>query len=458
MSVRQLSLAPARFGRLVIPFVNSHPLTDLHLVVILLPLWWVLGAEQFAAPLILSYSTLKLFLRYHRVIVGRPLTLLLLFIATSIISALFIVEPFRIVTLIRNLSMYFLAAFVLLIVTTTVKTWQQVKHLLTSMAYAMGMAATLGVLGILGVARPTFVSLVGRVLPGWITSRGYGEAIAQRQIGNVAWFAGLGNYFRVDSFFLFSTMYAAALAIIIPVVLFLAWYARSWQRWSLLVITVFMVINLIFTTGRMAMLSLALATLYYLVRHRRPFISAITLVLAVGGVVIAALLLPVGEVYSRAEEALYARGQGSVVSRTTIYLKTLEGVRERPIFGWGTERDITEANFQYPAGSHSYYLGTLYKQGSVGLVIFLALAYALWRSTTLPRRAFQKVKDQCQARAFLAVSRWSLLTAGLISFTSVLDLDASLMLYLWIVIACAAATKRLLLYGDASVTAEPGAQ
>lgn len=447
MSSRLLNPHSVKANRIVIPFVNSHPLTDLRLVIILLPLWWFLGAEQFIAPLILGYSTLKLCLLHARVATGWVHRLLLLFIAASVISALFIVEPFRIVTFVRNFSMYLLAAFVLLIITTAVKTWSQVQQLLTSLVWAMGMAAVLGTVGILGIARPTFTSVVGRVLPGWVISRGYGEVIAYRQIGNVAWFSGLGNYFRIDSFFLFSTMYAAAIAIVIPVALFLAWHARSWRRWVMVVMTLLMTLNLIFTTGRMAMLSLVLATAYYLVRHRKPFVSAATLTVALGSVVIAALLLPIDEMYTQVEGALYARGQGSVISRTTIYIKTLEGFMERPIFGWGTERDITEANFQYPAGSHSYYLGTLYKQGSIGFILFMALAYALWQGTALGGSAAQvQSEEQRRARAFLAVSRWSLLTAGLIGFTSVLDLDATLMLYLWVIVACAFATKRLLMY------------
>lgn len=438
------SARPARARRVIIPFVTTPPLTDLRLVILLLPLWWVLGAEQFVAPLLLGVSILKLLVLRRRIVFSRPLVWLLLFIAVSVLAALFIVEPYRIVTFVRNTSMYLMAAFVLVIVTTTARSWKQLEPLLESVVYAMAFSALIGLLGIVGLTRPTFISPVGAVLPEWVVSRGYGEAIALRQTGNLAWFSGLGNYFRVNGFFLFSTMYAAALALSIPIALFLASRARSLHRLALVAILGLLSLNLIFTTGRMAILALALAGSYYLLRHQRRLIRVITLTCTVGLTILIALVLPLEQAYERIEDALYARGQGSVVSRTFIYQKTLEGLAERPVFGWGTERDIDEDNFLYPAGSHSTYLGTLYKQGSVGFLVLLALGWTLWQATSLRGLPTRGGQERQTLRAFLATSRWVLLTAILIGFTSVLDLDATLMLHLWVVLACAVAARRLL--------------
>jgi polysaccharide biosynthesis protein PslJ len=423
-----------------IPFVTCHPLTDVKLVILLLPLWWLLGIEQFVGPVLLSLAVIKSWIIRPYLRVTPTLAFLLLVLVTQLASMLAIDEPFRLLTFARTWGTYVAATGLLIVVSATTLTWTQVRGLLHSVVIAMTIAGAVGLAGILGWWRPEVTSVAASWLPSWIVETGYGGAIAHRQIGAVAWFAPLGNYFRVDSFFLFSTMYAAALAVTIPTAIYLVRTARGWTRLFYVAASALLGVNLLFTTGRVAMVALVAGAAYWLVHDRSRLVQALVLSLAVSASAAVGL---VGDWQGTVGDVVYARGTGSVESRSIIYRLTLEGVVERPIFGWGTERDV--ADLAYPAGSHSHHLGVLFKFGVVGFVAYLALGVALWFATA-PR--VRRPPDGRQAgremHAFLRYARWTLVTAALIGFTSVLDLDATVTLLLWAVLAAAIATRRLL--------------
>jgi len=123
---------------------------------------------------------------------------------------------------------------------------------------------------------------------------------------------------------------------------------------------------------------------------------------------------------------LYARGRGSVESRTTVYEATVRGFLERPIFGWGTERDIRESLF--PAGSHSYYLSILYKNGIAGIFIFLILTYTTWKYTS-PISGNSLFSDEINM--LLRYGRWSFIAVLINNLTDALDLDAITYTIFW---------------------------
>ena len=426
--------------RLLIPFIGTRPLTDLYLIVALLPLWWALGFEQFVAPVVLTLSAIKLLMARQKIRVNLTIKLLAIFIIFYLISGLFIVENQRILTFVRNLSMYYTALLVLLIVINEVHNRQQMHRLIQCVFVAMLAAATIGAAGFLGLYRPQFTSVMASVLPDWITATDYGRQIAQRTTGGVSWFFGLGSYFRTNSLFLFSTMYAAAIALALPTMLYLHDNARGLTKLAFKAALLLMLVNLVFTTGRVAAIALLLGALYWFLSTRNSLTRAIRH-LALAVVVFIAMLAVPAEL--SLDTALYARGSGSVVSRSVIYQNTFVGYLERPVFGWGTERDILADNFPYPAGSHSYFLGTLYKQGAAGFIVFLAIWWSVWRETrSLPRR----VEATPEAR-LIRYGRWTVLTALLISITSVLDLDATVMLILWVIFASIMAARMIALSG-----------
>ena len=142
-----------------------------------------------------------------------------------------------------------------------------------------------------------------------------------------------------------------------------------------------------------------------------------------------------GILYQIIDLLLYSRGEGSANTRMKIYIQTFNSFLERPIFGWGTERDVK--GLAYPLGSHSYYLGTLYKQGIVGFSLFISIVVLIWNKL--------KVKSNLDDNftRFLKYGQFLMLVYIMNSFTDVLDLDATTMLFLWLILSLLIVSKRI---------------
>ncbi len=425
--------------RPTIPFVTATPLQDVALVIAGLPLWWVLGIEQFAYPLLLLPPLLKVLVGRRRVVASSVLTALLVFLAVYLASALFIVETDRYATFVKNLATYVTAAMLLVVVPGAVRTWADVRVLLRALTVAMAIAGVAGLLAVLGVARGSFASPFGALLPSSLAATALGSNIVERSLGWTSWFAGLGTYFRISSVFLWPTSYAPAITLTLPLIVFAAMTRRGLGARLLgLIVALLLLVNLVFTTGRAAAVGLGVVGLvwFFVVYTRKRWMPRV-LVAALAIVAAGATLIldpGVGDVVNRVEQVVYARGTGSPSSRLTIYARTLEGFAERPLLGWGTERNIQGVadTFIYPAGSHSYLLGTLYRQGFLGFVAFVVLWWTIWRATS---RSRAPASWPAAAGAFLGVGRAVVVGAMAMSLTVAFDLDASLMFVWWVFVA-----------------------
>ncbi len=425
--------------RSVVLFVTASPLWDVAFVIAGLPLWWALGIEQFAYPVLLLPATLKVLVARRRVVTSPVLTASLVFLAVYLASALFIVEPERYATFAKNLATYVTAVMLLVVVPGSVRSWADARVLLRALAVAMAIAGAFGLLAVLGFARGSFTSPFGALLPSSLAATALGANIVERSLGWTSWFAGLGTYFRISSVFLWPTSYAPAIALTVPLIVFMAATSRRYgARFLWWAIAALLVVNLVFTTGRAAAAGLAVVALvwFVVVRARttwwtRALVGSLVIV-AAGATLAVEPDLP--GVVDRVEQVVFARGAGSPTSRWTIYVRTLEGFVERPLLGWGTERTIqgVSDSFIYPAGSHSYVLGTLYRQGLFGFAAFALVWWTIWRSTA-PARA--PAAWPAAAAAFLGVGRAVVVGALVMSLTVAFDLDASLMFVWWVFVA-----------------------
>ncbi|MCB0017817.1 MAG: O-antigen ligase family protein [Anaerolineales bacterium] len=428
---------------LKLPLLDTRPVQDVAFLVLLLPVFWFLGIEQFVWPIAMLIVLVKaILLGQERLKMPRSLQWFGAFVIVHAISGLFIVESFRWLTFARNFGSYVAAFLVALILVNSVKSWDDALLVIRSLGLVMGICIFVGILGIMGLWRPNLSSVVGTFLPQWIKETYYGNRIAFRIIGQYDWFAGW-RYFRVISLFAFATMFASALAITLPIVIFLYSATRRISGKLFWLIVLFSGgVCLLFTTGRVAAFSFAIGGIFYFWYYARSRkLVRLTATVALGCV---ATLIFVNTIFSRepvpanlvsfSNDFYYAR-RASVSDRGYVYQKTIEGWLERPILGWGTERDIPDHPF--PAGSHSHYLGILYKQGAVGLIIYVTMMIKIWQELRpVPR---QNKHEQL----FLVISRWVLLTAIFNGFTDVLDLDATVYLFLWIIVGLVLALKTL---------------
>jgi len=425
--------------------VDHSPITDVGLLVVLLPLWWALGIEQFVWPLGFGLIAIRVLLRNGTFIAVGPLKWALAFIAVHAVSLLFIVENFRIITFGRNLGAYVAVLCLLFIITNCVEEWRQVRFLLGCLVAAVGVSALLGALGIVSGVPLRFTSLMGHLMPHSVAATDYGGNIARRSTGHYAWFVLTGDYFRVTGLFMYATLYASALIVMLPVLFFLTTTTRrTVTKVGLGLLVLLFLLNLAGTTARVAGISFLVGSAYFLL-----FASERRLIYRTGAVaaVIGAMLLGIAtyEEWRReaqiVEAVVFARGTGSYDHRTAVYRETLAGFTARPFFGWGTERDVR--GLRYPAGSHSHYLGILYKQGLVGLLLFLGLWASLWRSTKPTLHQARDDPDLVEIGSFLRYGRWILVAVLVNATTDVLDLDATTFAFMWVIFACLIAARRL---------------
>jgi|TARA_B110000879_G_scaffold172607_1_gene224244 O-antigen ligase len=402
-------------------------------------MWWFLGMEQFLWFFAIGIIFIQFLIFNKLQFRTNTITLLLAFFLVAYgISFFSIVEKIRYITYFRNLSTYLTALMLLIITWNVIDKWWQVEKLLKAVIVVMLIASIVGILGFsFEIFRIQFKSLTGYFLPNAISKTGYGSVIAVRNIGFYNWFMGIGNYFRISSFFLYSTMFSSTLAITLPIALFLSNINKGRVKKFYVFSAVMMGLALLFTTGRVAIMAFFIGYVIFRFLMIKSFAKKIIIfgIFFMMSSIFLLYLELTGFLYQIIDLLLYSRGQGSANSRIKIYTQTFSSFLERPIFGWGTERDVK--GLAYPMGSHSYYLGTLYKQGIVGLSLFISIFILIWNKL--------KVKTNLDNNftRFFKYGQFLMLVYFINSFTDVLDLDATTMFFLWLILSLLIVSKRI---------------
>lgn len=408
------------------------------------PLWWALGVEQGVWALgVVVVGRDLLFTRDARVRVPPTARWLLALVVVAWASAFRVEDDLRWVTLLQHVGAYATAALTVLVVVNGVRRWADVRFLLRAVAVAAAASSALGLLAATGAFRPVYASPVSPLLPARIRATEYGGLVAGRSLGFDDWFTGVGEYFRLTGVALYPNQYATLLAVVVPVLVFLAVRERSWWvRAGSAATAVAATANLLMTTSRVATVSLVVGAVALVAGHlgrARPRTRAVVLVVAVAAT---AGTLAVGPGVDGALDVVdtvnRARGTGSLEGRSAVYEVTAEEWLERPVLGWGTVRD--RPGLQYPAGSHSHYLGVLYAHGLLGLAALgLALATA-WRDTRPGPRVGRRLSDP---ELFLRYGRWVLVTAALDGVTNDPALDGTTMFALFLLVGALLATRQV---------------
>jgi len=446
MSVSQhqqpLPEAPPK-RRLMLPFIDTEPLFDVQLALLLLPVWWLLGIEQFIWPVIFGWATLKLlYLQRLRVAASPPLRWFITFLVAVLLSSLFIVEPERWFSYARNLGAFTAGFLVLLIITNRARSWKNIEKTLDAALIMILIAGGIGLLAIVGIWRPQIHSFIGFLLPSTVANTSYGQTIVIRTLGDHGWFAGLGNYFRVSGLFLFSNSYSSVLVYAIPFL----FYKHSQKQglakipWGVGIIV--LLINLVYTTGRVATIGLLVGAIFFgLIQSKQRRLNQVFMSLGLSLAIILVLLTAAIELSGsgsgvgltdQATEALdalvFARGSGSFTSRFGVYEATLSSFMERPLLGWGTERDHPDLRF--PMGSHSEYLAILYRHGLMGFIALAGMLISTWIVKRPPRGMAAYTKEG----TFLRYGRWFFVTVIVNNIMNNPSTDATAYVFLWAII------------------------
>jgi hypothetical protein len=451
-----------RSRRLALPLVETNPLFDIKWLILLLPVWWWLGIEQFVWPIVLGIALIRMiFIQQFRLIITPPLKWYAFYLSIILVSSFFIVEGYRWLTYVRNLGAYLSGFFVLLILSNRIKNERSLNQILNAMLIAVIIVGFIGLLGVIGIWRPVIESMVGQFLPDSIANTSYGKTIIIRSIGTRGWFVGLGEYFRLTGLFLFANHYATVIVYTLPILFFKSNQSRSWRKILINLAIIMMVVNLIYTTSRVALLAVVGGGVYFVSFHsfyRRKIRIFIALVLTITILVLLlSTFIDLASPYEPGflnliEESIqsfvFARGEGSFTGRSAVYQASFEGFRQRPFFGWGTERDVP--GLTYPAGSHSEYIAVMYRQGLVGIIAFLGLIISTWRMTQPPKGPAARTPEG----SFLRYGRWVFVAALINSIATDPAIDTTVYFIFWLIISLLIAAALLLRRNSNHVTAQ----
>lgn len=377
------------------------------LLILTIPIWWVMGLDHaiwlLGAFLLGGFALRRPALQPFGVAA-------LLFYGVLLLSGLLGAEGTRWITFARDAVI--VAAFLLAIVGAARLTHQpgQVHGLVFALACVILVSSVGSMIAFVLRDPLQFTTPIAPFVPDTIAETRLGEvSLTTRILGTLDFFAGI-RLLRPQGLFIFATSQALALAVAIPVLM----AARSWipwLRWPLLALAGLASAVLVITTTRGAILALVAAALgIWLLRRWTIGNIVIPLNLRSGAVMVAgmSLIVAVSLITGAATPVIRLFTTRSFDTRSSLYEETLSFWAERPILGWGTEVDYEapptpkptakptpkptpsptakpsptatpepRPGDNPPLGSHSQYLGVLFKQGLVGAMLFVALSAVL---------------------------------------------------------------------------------
>ncbi|MBM4429820.1 MAG: O-antigen ligase family protein [Chloroflexi bacterium] len=439
--------------------LDHPPLIEVGYLLLLLPLWWLLGIEQFIWPVGLAVIWGKSWLAGHRRIsLPRTGQWLLVFLALQLLSGLSAgLPPHLWDNLLRNWGAYAGALLLVVLLANHARKWQDIQMILNALIITMAVASFCGLLAIAGVWRPRFPSLLGGLLPETLLQTPLGSLVTWRELGATArlWIRDTGvralsfRYFRVRSFFCYAIHYASALAFSLPVLLFSCGQVQEARRRTLLqVAIVFLFLNLVATVGRMAIFASVAGAICYglFLWERRESLRRLALPLCAVLVliVLVVLLLGQGTAVMGAGRRLFqvVLSLRSAEGREVSYLESWRQFLQRPILGWGTVREA--AGLSLPPGSHSTYLAILYRHGILGFLAFAATLWSLWVETAPVRAEPDERRTASPPARLLRYGRWVFVVALFDGLTTVVSTDATVLTILWLIFATLIAARQLL--------------
>lgn len=426
-----------------IPFVTTKPGTDLGLLIGLVPIWWVVGLEQIIWPFALFFIAVKVILiKQGKVRINNVMVLFFVFLVSQVFSFFAIDETYRILVFLRNFAIFLSALLLLFIVTNSIIHWKEVKNLLRIVLLSLAFSAFLGLLGILNIWRPDFVSPLASVFPDWITNNQHGEKLVVREIGQIATFLSF-SYFRLHGIFYYPTSYGTILSTFIPVSIFLIFQSRRLIGKILYcTLSLLLLVNLIYTTGRGAMLSLIIGfVLFQLFSLRRHKTVRWIMILTFFFLVIIIVFL--NENVLNAVYSFFS--VRSTNSRINEYLLSLQWWLQRPFFGWGVALSSeVEGISRLPLGSHSYYIAILFRFGLIGLIGFISVYWVLWKHIH-PIFLNGIENDNGFLDSFLKYGQWVFFVLLLDGITTVQITDGLSFVFSWLILSLLVVSRNIII-------------
>jgi hypothetical protein len=366
-----------------IPFLTTTFSTDLYLYALLWPLWWLIGIEQLLLPFFIVWELLRyLWQSQLRFRLNWTVTWVFLLAVWWIVPIIWVDREYLDIFL-KEAATAWSQFFFLFLFWNGVRTEKAWKQGLRAVEVLAAYIAIGGLIFLSGIWRGDLLSVAGRLLPtGLIESSAFFESISYRTFGTIV-IGGAVFTQRISSFSLTFSDLSMVCLFLIPVVAWRFLTTRGWGRIISGFVVVGLMLCLIFAGSRIAYIAFAaqlglLLVLRLDLLHGKNKWLAAALSCVIASVVIAVVYLAYSLLGDIIGLVFVDVRPGSWLVRFNIYRETWRLLWDHPIAGWGVPVRIPYLPTIYSAGTHSSYLGVIFKHGFVGLFLYIGLWLSIW--------------------------------------------------------------------------------
>ncbi|MEX2275786.1 MAG: O-antigen ligase family protein [Actinomycetota bacterium] len=357
-------------------------------------LWWVLGMAVFVWFIMGAAMGLSLLMR-DKVEAPTGFGVWVLFLVWMLASSIMLGEPGRLVPFGFRALQYGAATAVFLFIYNAPRSKMSDKAIVMAVV-SLWVIVVLG--GFLGVLMPGFEapSPMELALPGGLTSNGWVKNMVHLQFAQVQTFLGYDAP-RPKFPFEYTNDWGGAIALLTPFAI-LGWtFLRTRSSRNLFrLVLVLAVVPVILSMNRGLWVSLSVGILYAALRLAQKGKGGPLGYLLFGVAVIGILVL-----FSPLRGVIQARIDTghSDEGRTTLYGEAARGVRESPLFGYGSPQDSEENSNLPSVGTHGQFWLVMYSHGIPGIVFFISwYLVMLWKM----RRVQTELILWCQVVVLIA--------------------------------------------------------
>lgn len=368
----KVSFTKIRFGK---------PHSKILLVIWMFPFLWIIGGERLLLPFIV---TITLFRNVsHLSVMPKTFSLFFFFLLGYLASITQVRESLRFITFFWDFSIYFTFLLILLEFYYHIpedKYREVIKNLVTLFFFLNLLACTYITIGYWEYKTP-----LGYLLPDGIKSTSVAQNISLHKVGGERWFFGLT--YRLSSIFSSGMQYAASLLLMIPLNYYVLATSKKKSKLFFTISLILSFLCLLYSQGRVAILLGSLALIASIVMNgivktrffSKSIVSFLLLLVLIGfSTIISINWQIISEIFNH---IFVERRAGSYNERLAVYLNTIDGVKNSPVLGHGTQLDFPGA--QIPLGSHNWYLGILFKHGLIGFIPFMLFLFYLIKSSVI---------------------------------------------------------------------------
>ena len=368
----------------------------LGLTIVLIPLWWIMGVKFFIFHLVTLLMFVWVLLKQReRTSLKMPLEnyIFVAFIAVYMVSLVVNLSsiPFsRIIASVNNLSFWILGFLLIYIVYNSFERTDYVSFFRSCMIFGIGSSVfviSAFTFGLLMYKWVTIKSLVWMCLPDKWAEIIYVKAPLLKSslllsiVGKDKLFERV--FPRSPGFNVYGT--ALGLTMLLVIVMSIAYIkvTNKKKRWFFIIFleTVALILSLSRTTviGFLA----AIGIVFIIANIEKSLLMKVIPAILIVLLIFLVIFPPKGIINTFSEFR-----KGSTIWRARLYQLTLSEALKKPVLGYGF-KPRTE-DFPVPIGSHSTFIGMIYKTGFLGLVVFLLFWVSVLRKWWIQKKYLMK--------------------------------------------------------------------